>query len=147
MSIAKETLTEKARSGYCVCYAADCPLRDGCLRWLVGQQMPATVDTYHCVNPRSEGVATERCRHYRNSQKVRFAQGMTHIFTDDMPRSLESAVRLGVIGQSCRTYYFEYRNGKRLIPPAMQDTIRQLFRNNGWAGEVNFDHYIEDYDW
>jgi predicted AAA+ superfamily ATPase len=84
---------------------------------------------------------------YRNDQKVRFAKGMLNIFTDDMPKRVENAVRYGVIRKTNRTYYFEYRNGSRLIPPALQEKIRQLFRDNGWTDEVKFDSYVEDYDW
>ena len=40
-----------------------------------------------------------------------------------------------------------YRNGSRLIPPALQEAIRNLFRDNGWTEEVQFDGYVEDYDW
>lgn len=143
----KEIFKNQAKNGYTVCYVENCPLRDGCLRWLVGQQMPQTAETYRCVNPNYEGVGSQQCSQYRNSQKARFAKGMLHTFTDDMPRSVEPAVRMGIISRSCRTYYFEYRNGKRLIPPAMQDFIRQLFRNKGWTGDVTFDSYVEDYDW
>ena len=81
------------------------------------------------------------------NQKVRFAKGMLHLFIDDMPRRVEPAVRYGIIDQTNRTYYFEYRNGSRLIPPALQEHIRNLFRQNGWTGDVNFDSYVEDYDW
>jgi hypothetical protein len=35
----------------------------------------------------------------------------------------------------------------RLIPPALQENIRKLFRDNGWTEEVMFDDYVEDYDW
>jgi hypothetical protein len=84
---------------------------------------------------------------YRNDQKVRFGKGMLHTFTSDMPKRLEPAVRQGVISLSNRTYYFEYRNGSRLIPPALQEDIRKLFRANKWNEEVTFDAYVEDYDW
>ena len=137
----------QARSGYTVCYAADCPLRQQCLRWKVGQQMPPSVSTYHCVNPKHASVATDKCPLYRNDQKVRFAKGMLHTFTNNMPRKVEPTVRNGVISRSCRTNYFEYRNGTRLIPPALQDAIRQLFRANGWTQDISFDGYVEDYDW
>lgn len=40
-----------------------------------------------------------------------------------------------------------YRNVTRLILPALQEAIRDLFRANGWTGEVTFDGYVEDYDW
>ena len=39
------------------------------------------------------------------------------------------------------------RNGSRLIPPALQENIRKLFRDNEWTEEVQFDGYVEDYDW
>jgi hypothetical protein len=84
---------------------------------------------------------------YRSDQKVRYARGMTHTFTGDMPKRLEPAVRNGIIRLTNRTYYFEYRNGSRPIPPVLQQAIRDLFRSNGWTGEVTFDGYEEDYDW
>ena len=109
--------------------------------------MPHTYSSYRCVNPHFEGVATTECPMYRNDQKARFAKGMLHTFTSDMPKRLEPAVRQGVISLTNRTYYFEYRNGSRLIPPALQENIRKLFRANGWKEEVTFDGYVEDYDW
>lgn len=39
------------------------------------------------------------------------------------------------------------KEGARLIPPVMQEEIRQLFREAGWSGEVHFDGYVEDYVW
>ena len=100
-----------------------------------------------CVNPHFNGVATENCPMYRNDQKVRFARGMLHTITSDMPRRIEPAVRYGIIRLTNRTYYFEFRNGSRLIPPALQENIRNLFRENGWTTAVQFDGYVEDYDW
>ncbi len=147
MSIAKELLIEKAKEGYTVCYVDVCPLRTHCLRWLVGGHVPHTYSSYRCVNPHFEDVATAECPMYRSDQKVRFAKGMQHIFTGDMPARLEPAVRRDVIKLSNRTYYFEYRNGSRLIPPVLQELIRKTFRINGWKEEVNFDGYVEDYDW
>ena len=147
MSIAKELLIKKAKEGYTVCYVNECPLRTQCLRWQVGQHVPNTNSTYNCVNPHFEGVATDNCPMYRSDQKVRFAKGMLHIFNGDMPKRVEPAVRYGVIRLTNRTYYFEYRNGSRLIPPALQEAIRDLFRENGWTEDVQFGGYVEDYDW
>ena len=143
----KEIFKEKAVSGYTVCFAAQCPLKDRCLRWKVGQQMPDTKSSYHCVNPHYQGVATEHCLLFRQSEKVQFAQGMMHIFNADMPRRVEPYVRSHFIASHCKTYYYEYRNGERLISPAIQEEIRDLFREAGWNQEVHFDSYVEDYEW
>ena len=143
----QEIFKEKAVSGYTVCFAAQCPLKDRCLRWKVGQQMPDTKSSYHCVNPHYQDVATEHCPLFRQSEKVQFAQGMMHIFNADMPRRVEPYVRSNLISSHCKTYYYEYRNGDRLIPPAIQEEIRELFREAGWNQEVHFDSYVEDYEW
>ena len=72
---------------------------------------------------------------------------MLHIFNDDMPKKVESHVRQRLIANHCRTYYYEFRNGDRLIPPAVQEEIRQYFREVGWNEEIKFDGYVEDYEW
>lgn len=143
----QEIFKEKAVSGYTVCFAAQCPLKERCLRWKVGQQMPDTKSSYHCVNPHYQDVATEHCPLFRQSEKVQFAQGMMHIFNADMPRRVEPYVRSHFIASHCKTYYYEYRNGERLISPAIQEEIRELFREAGWNQEVHFDSYVEDYEW
>ena len=143
----QEIFKEKAVSGYTVCFAAQCPLKERCLRWKVGQQMPDTKSSYHCVNPHYQDVATAHCPLFRQSEKVQFAQGMMHIFNADMPRRVEPYVRSNLIASHCKTYYYEYRNGERLISPAIQEEIRDLFREAGWNQEVHFDSYVEDYEW
>ena len=143
----QEIFLEKAKDGYTICFAEQCPLKAQCLRFLVGQQMPDTKSTYYCVNPHYQDVATNHCSLFRNSKKVKFAKGMTHIFNSDMPRKIEPFVRQRLIGKYCRTYYFEFRRGARLIPPTMQEEVRNLFREAGWNDEVHFDGYVEDYDW
>ena len=143
----QELFRKKATGDYNVCYANQCPLKERCLRYLVGQQMPDDRFYYSCVNHRYRDVGTERCPLYRNSKKVTFAKGMMNIFNLDMPRRVELHVRLNIIGRHCRTYYYEYRNGSRLISPKIQEEIRNLFREAGWKEEVQFDSYVEDYDW
>jgi hypothetical protein len=78
---------------------------------------------------------------------VKFAKGMMHIFNDDMPKRVEPYVRQNLINSHCRPYYYEFRNGERLIPPTVQEEIRQYFREAGWNGDVTFDGFVEDYEW
>ena len=143
----QEIFKEKALDGYIVCYAGECPLKEQCLHWKVGQQMPDTRSCYHCVNLHYQGVGTKDCSLFRKDEKVKFAKGMLHIFNSDMPRRVEPFVRNNIINRHCRTYYYEYRKGERLMSPAIQDEIRDLFLQAGWNEEVHFDSYIEDYEW
>ena len=143
----KELFSQKADEGYMVCFVEGCPLRESCLRWKVGRCVSATQMRCNCVNPHFDQVGTKSCPMHRRGEKVKMAKGMTHIFTDDMPKGLEPIVRTLLIEHWRRTYYFEYRNGKRLLSPAMQEHVRRLFRQNGWQGEVCFDEYVEAYEW
>lgn len=143
----KTILAEKATHSYTVCFHQDCPLSDHCLRHLVGKHAPATLETCTSVNPNAKGTATKRCPHYRTSQKQKMAQGMKNIFNDNMPQRVEKGVRQELIRRTNRQYYYEYRSGVRLIPPAMQEEIRELFRQLGWTEEIHFDNYTEQYNW
>ncbi len=142
-----QLFTEKASSGYVVCFKDACPRHAECLRWLTGQHMPEELNVCTCVNPSGKSVGTEQCTHFRKAEKVTMARGMTRIFSDDMPKRVENGVRQALIERHNRTYYFEYRNGTRLISPAMQEEVRQLFRDFGWTRDVEFDEYVEDYVW
>ena len=143
----QELFARKAQGGYKVCFTAQCPLREQCLRWKVGQQMPTREMFCVCVNPLYPDVATARCPLYRQAEKVQMARGMIHIFTDEMPKRIESYVRKALMAALGRTYFFEYRNGTRLIPPTMQQEIRDVFREAGWNEPVEFDGYVEEYEW
>lgn len=138
---------EQSQTGYTLCFAEQCPKREQCLHWRVGQHLTGTRISCHCINLLYPEVATENCPCFRSKEKVKFAKGMTGTFTDDMPLRVVKYVRHTLIARQNRAYYFEYRNGKRLIHPTLQEEIRALFRQAGWNGEVKFDGYIEDYDW
>ena len=133
--------------GYIVCFAAQCPLKDQCLRWKVGEQMPTDRNFCQCINPHYQDVGTAQCPHFRKAEKVIFAKGMLHVFNDMMPKKVEAYVREQFLARHCRTYYYEYRNGERLMPPSVQEEIRQYFREAGWHDEIVFDGYEEDYEW
>ena len=139
--------TEKADNGYVVCFAEACKLREQCLRWIVGQHMPATKQVCMAVNPHQDGVATDHCPLMRKIEKVKMARGMRHIFSDEMPRRIEKIIRAALIARYGRSYYFEYRKGAKLIQPSMQADIREVFRHYGWNEKVEFDEYIDDYEW
>ena len=83
------------------------------------------------------------------STRVRLGQAMKLLEYDSTSRghtSYYKAVPLKAAWKS-KTYYYEFRNGTRLIHPAIQEEIRSLFRQADWKEDVHFDSYVEDYDW
>ena len=142
-----EILRAKAKKNNTMCISDTCPLRQNCLHRIVADYVEEQRE--HCVyvNHRTPALGTNACPFHRPATKVRMAKGMTRIYTDDMPRRVEHGVRHRFILRYNRTYYFEYRNGTRLISPALQQEIRKLFRSYGWTGPVEFDSYVEVYEW
>lgn len=143
----KEIFTQKAQTLYAVCFQQACPLREDCLRWLVGEEMPATKWYYTCVNHRMEGVGTSQCPNHRPRKKVMMARGMTGTFTADMPQRVLRGVRSDLISVFGRTTYFKYRRGENLLHPTQQERVKSIFRRHGWTEEVRFDRYEEHFDW
>ena len=77
----QEIFAKKAENGYTICEAKQCRKKESCLLWKVGQNMPASVMCYTCVNQRYPDVATAKCPHYRKAEKVQMAKAAV---TDSM---------------------------------------------------------------
>lgn len=94
----------------------------------------------------SEAVQGEDCPMFLKDQKVKMGKGMIHLF-EDMPRKMGDTVKALLIKEYKRTYFYEYRNGTRLITPSMQEYIANVCKENGWDKPVTYDEYVEDYEW
>ena len=80
----KELLIKKANEGYTVCYEEQCPLRDHCLRWQVGQHVPHTAYAYTCVNPNYQGVANAQWQEFRKFAEEYLTDFYQHINRRDL---------------------------------------------------------------
>lgn len=139
-------LKDKAEHGFVVCFNKECCRRDHCLRWLAKDYVPQDTFVQKSVNLASEAVQREDCPMFLKDQKVKMGKGMIHLF-EDMPRKMGDTVKVLLINEYKRTYFYEYRNGTRLISPSMQEHIANVCKQCGWDKSVIYDEYVEDYDW
>ena len=144
--MSQEEIFRQKAPHYLLCFIEHCPLREHCLRWLVGQQADPTVVKVGCVNPLLAQAGTERCPQYRENVTAPHAKGMVH-FYDGMPRHMEICIKSRLIGRYARRQYYEYRNGVRLITPQMQQDIARICQEAGWTQPLRFDDYQDDYVW
>ena len=140
-----ELLKQKAEKGQ-LCLNWMCEQREHCLRWQPQEYAPKDRLLLTSVNPRHRDVAKGRCPLYLADEKVMLAKGMVQ-FYDEMPRKVEERIKGLLIATYGRTIYYEYRNGKRLIPPKMQAYIREVCQHCGWTKEPQYDGFVEDYAW
>ena len=141
----EEVFREKA-DHYLVCFIDKCPLREQCLRWLVGQYADTTMLACNAINPRNPKMGGEQCEMFRKNQLVLMKRGMTRLYLD-MPGRVEYHIRRLLIQKWGRRQYFEARRGDRLITPDMQDDVLRACRYHGWTGPIVYDGEEEYWLW
>ena len=112
---------------WALCFQNECPLHGTCLRYAVGQLMPANVTHHETVLPTARNA--QGCCHYVETKRVVMARGMTHLF-DGLSRWEAEELRKRV--KACfgsHMQYYRYRNGVYPIPPEMQARIVRIFND------------------
>ena len=141
----EEVFREKANH-YLKCFIESCPLKEQCLRWLVGLYADTLPFVQTSMNPRNPKVGGEHCEKFRPNVRSVMKKGMTHFYLD-MPGRMEKAIRQELIWSFGRTQYFEMRKGQRLITPEDQEIIAHVCQANGWNGPLIYDDEEEDWLW
>ena len=141
----EEVFREKTHN-YLVCFIESCPLKEQCLRWLVGQYADTMPFAQNSINPRNPQIGGEQCAKFRPNIRVVKKQGMTNFYYD-MPGHMEHSIRQELIYAFGRTQYFEMRKGLRLISPDDQEVIAAVCRSHGWDGPFVYDGEQEDWLW
>lgn len=141
-----------ASFGYCIADATQCPLASRCLRAKAFESKKEEIEQLYfisAVNPflKNCNYATTECARYIPAEQIRFATGMRHIY-DNVPLRLLDTIRskVCILFSSTRIYYY-CKAGKRLISPATQEAIAQVFKSYGIAEPPQFDRYVMEYDW
>ena len=142
----RDEILKKKAADYLVCFCTNCPRREHCLHFLVGEKIEDEHLIVTSVNPNNSAVAAGRCRLYAADNVVRMAKGMTH-FYHDMPGWQERIIKHELIGYYGRKYYYQYHNGSRLITPDVLQQIEAVCLSHCWTAPLHFDDYIEDFTW
>ncbi|MBO4660891.1 MAG: hypothetical protein J5610_05485 [Prevotella sp.] len=141
----EKVFREKAKH-YLVCMVDTCPLRDRCLRHIVGRYVEGDSHIVSSVNPHYPGVGEESCEFFRPNEYVMKKRGMVN-FYHDMPGHMEYSIRRHLIRIFGRYKYFEMRKGTRLITPNEQQQIAEVCHLHGWTGDLHYDGEQEDWLW
>lgn len=128
-----------------VCQNADCPQSADCLRFVACQNMPTTVTVWPCVMPGS--LRADVCPFFVKNEKVRLARGFKKMFA-----RVDSRDDLFTIRRKLTDYlgskgtYYRYKDGDKILSPEQQQWILQLFGQYGYTEGLEFDEYIDGYD-
>ena len=146
-TITKEQLFAEKAKTYVCCFNAQCPQREQCLRWEVGQYAASADRVATCVSPVYEHAADGHCDLFASNLPVTMPVGMKQHFYRQMPGLTERAIKRDLIDATCRATYYKYHSGHRPITPAVQQLIEDTCRRHGWKGPFRYDGETTDYVW
>ena len=129
---------------FAVCFLADCPLADKCLRRLVGENMPDNRLFGPAVYPSAR--TTDGCTMFREAKKVCAAYGFSRLFADVKYNDLKKLRNEVYSLLEGRRNYYRYNSGEILVMPSMQEDIQNLFNKFGYSEKVVFDNYCDVYE-
>ncbi len=130
-------------SWYVICTNETCPLKEDCLRFLAGSNVPNSTEIALCVMPKT--MKDGHCRLYDRKTIVLMAEGFTTLYDKVMKKDftrMRKAITHYLHGAKM---YYEYKDGRRALTPEQQDWIRNFVKDQGYEWEVKFDHFYESY--
>lgn len=131
---------------YPMCLNRKCPKAATCLRQLAEQYVPENIKYWTIVSPKHLATQECDCPYYRPSKKVRYAKGFIGILDNLSHRQTEEIIPY-LIGYFSRRTYYRIRKGERLLFPSEQEAILNILKKHGVTGSLEFDAYIDDYEW
>ena len=131
---------------YSMCLNSKCPKASTCLRQLAEQSATEDLQYWSIISPKHLATLKGACPYYRPDTKMRYAKGFVGILENLPHKQMQAIVPYLMVALGRRTYY-RVRKGERLLSESEQQMIRNIFKRHGINVALEFDAYIEDYDW
>lgn len=131
---------------YLFCNHTKCPRRNKCLRFQAAMIVPQSVPHYEAININHVAGNEKECSFFSAYTLTTFALGISHIL-DDVPHKKAMAIQNSLKSLMGKSMYYRIRNKQRRLHPLEQKQIADVFLEHGIKTKINFDEYIEDYDW
>lgn len=131
--------------GYALCFNHDCSLHDKCMHYHIGTQVPDNRTSGPAIYP--SAWKDGQCRHFTKTEKVQFAWGFDGLYKN-LSGYMVSVARKSLrehLGRGASAYY-RIHNGEKLLSPAQQQEILDFMAQFGSTDSLQFDHYVEQYD-
>ena len=116
------------------------------MRYQVTPYMHLQRKNFIIANPACTTPDAESCPYFMPDQKERFALGITYLL-DNIPHHEAEVIKRQIIACMNKATYYRCWRKERLVKPAEQEQIRQIFLNKGITEAPLFDEYVEQYDW
>ena len=131
---------------YAMCLNEQCQKATTCLRQIIEQNVPDKIEHWVIISPKHLSALKGECPYYRSNQKIRYAKGFIGMLDAIPHKQMQSAIS-DLMGYFGRRTYYRSRKGERLLSPSEQQDVLRILKNSGVTSPLDFDLYIEDYNW
>ncbi|WP_455593228.1 DUF6078 family protein [Bacteroides sp.] len=131
---------------YLLCINEQCPRSATCLRQMVVREVSEDMEWWPVISPKRLAALKGDCPYYRSNVKVQFAKGFIQLI-ESLPYKQMRAVIHELMEHFSRRTYFRIRKGERLLSPSEQRAVLHILKRNGVTAPLQFDAYVEGYDW
>lgn len=131
--------------GYRACFNTECGQRNECMHYQAGLLMPDSKLGGQAVYPAA--WKNGPCQCFCHKQRVRKAWGFSQLYKNVSRRYVPDARKEvhAYLGSGQSTYY-RVHHGERKLTPKQQKDILNILAKYGSIADVDFDHYVEEYD-
>lgn len=131
---------------YPMCLNRECPKAATCLRQQVEREAPEDMKYWTVISPKHLSGLKGACPYYRSNEKVDYAKGFLRCL-DELPNRQMKNVISHLISKFGQRSYYRIRKGERLLSPAEQKVVFNIFKRYGVSDLLKFDAYIKGYEW
>ena len=124
-----------------VCYLSECPRKEECMRFYIGERVPPTTTRWMSVLPHA--LKDGHCDHFATISKVTAMRGFGNIFANVQQKDLKAMQGSVMAILEGHSNYYRYRNGERLIMPEQHQAIKALFEAHGYDGNIAYNEEVE----
>lgn len=135
----------KVPSTFPLCFNSSCPRRTTCLHYEAGQNIPSRVTSGCAIYPTALTI-DGTCPYYRENVKVKLAYGFNTLYANVKKKDISQIRERLIAYVGNRTSYYRFNSGEKYLSPLQQEYILNIFKEYGYTDSLQFDHYLETYD-
>ncbi|MDO5527495.1 MAG: DUF6078 family protein [Prevotella sp.] len=138
-SFTKEDFTGKLTTFWDYCFNNQCPMHDDCIHYVTGMFLDDGHNRGCAIFP--SACHDGKCKYFRQARKIKVAWGFSKLFHDVRQRdttTIRTLIKKYLGGHST---FYRYANGEYKLTPEQQEAVTDIFKQQGYTQNLEFDHY------
>ncbi len=127
------------------CFERNCTKYEECLHGCMCKYLTAEPHIITTVNPLQTCTQGD-CPHFKTTEKVRYAKGMSRTF-DNLPHKAAQSIKRILRSHFGNSEFYRFHSEGKPLKPHQQEYVHHVFRLCGVEEEPVYDVYYDAYVW